>query len=108
MPLREKAQQFAARDCIQRVNATQKIRAMPNSQPQRVPHGVDFGFGGGGHAEDFWPWSCEAFGGPFAGGVDAHLAAVVGQTRSAIERIDGAQGELNVALRIILALNAYT
>ena len=45
MPLREKAQQFAARDCIQRVNATQKIRAMPNSQPQRVPHGVDFGFG---------------------------------------------------------------
>src|ERR1700674_67997 len=46
------------------------------------------------------PGTRESFAGPFAGGIDAHLRSVVGQAGSVVERIDGPQHELNIALRI--------
>jgi hypothetical protein len=42
----------------------------------------------------------EAFAGPLPGRVDAHLGTVVGKSAGVIERIDGAEHELNVALGV--------
>src|SRR5262249_15392058 len=42
----------------------------------------------------------EAFRGPFARGVYAHLGAVVREARGVVERIDGTEGELDVALGV--------
>src|ERR1035437_6939661 len=69
-------------------------------KPQLGPEGVDAGFGGAVHFDDGGPGAGEAFGLPFAGGVDAHLGAVVGQARGVVERVDGAEGELDVALGV--------
>lgn len=43
------------------------------------PDAVDAGACCCVHGEHLWPGACEAFAGPFAGGVDAHFGAVVGQ-----------------------------
>ena len=64
------------------------------------PEGVDSGFDFGGHGEHGGPGACEAFGGPFAGGVDAHFGAEVGEAGGVVKRVDGAQGELNVAFGV--------
>src|ERR1700719_77527 len=59
--------------------------------------GVHDNFGG--------PGAGEAFAGPPAGGVDAHLRSVVWQARGVVEGIDRAEGELNVALGIDVVQN---
>src|SRR5580700_2611284 len=46
------------------------------------------------------PGTGEALGGPLAGGVYAHLRSIVGEAAGVVERVDGAQGELDVALGI--------
>ena len=46
------------------------------------------------------PGAGEAFGGPFAGGVDAHFRSVIRQARIVVKRIDRVERELYVALRI--------
>ncbi len=43
------------------------------SQAKGGPEGVDFGFSGAVHFDHCGPGAGEAFGLPFAGGVDAHL-----------------------------------
>jgi hypothetical protein len=52
------------------------------------------------HADSFWPGTRKSFAGPLARGVHAHLAAEIWQARSVVERIDGTEGELDVALWI--------
>src|ERR1700689_5342384 len=52
------------------------------------------------HFDHGGPGSGEAFSGPFAGGVDAHFAAVVGHAGGVVKRVDGAEGELNVAFGV--------
>ena len=59
-----------------------------------------FDFTSGVHGEHGGPGAGEAFGGPFACGVDAHLAAVVGEAGGVVEGVDGAEGELDVALGV--------
>ena len=59
-----------------------------------------FGFGRAVHLDHRRPRPLEAFGLPLARRVDAHLRSVVGQARGVVERIDGTERELNVALGI--------
>ena len=52
------------------------------------------------HGDLVGPGTGEAFAGPLACGVDAHLGAEVRQARGVVERINRSEGELNVALRV--------
>src|ERR1700683_9258 len=72
---------------------------------QRLPLAVDQCFRLGIHHNLIGPRPCEAFGRPFASGVDAHLGAVIGEARGVIERVDGAESELDVALRVDVIKN---
>src|SRR6202042_2081049 len=65
-----------------------------------LPKGVDLCFHLSVHGEHGGPGAGEAFGRPLARGVDTHLAAVVRETACVVERVDGAQGELDVALGV--------
>src|SRR4029077_8692457 len=74
--------------------------ARPTSQsrllPQVVPPALYFGT----HRDHTRPRAREAFAGPLARGVDAHLRSVVGQTAGMVQRIHRAHHELYVALRV--------
>ena len=69
-------------------------------QAELGPEGVDCFLGLAVHFYHGGPGAGEALGLPFAGGVDAHLGAVVGQAGGVIERVDGAEGELDVTLGV--------
>ena len=69
-------------------------------ESQLGPDCIDARFGGAVHFDHGGPGAVEAFGLPFARGVDAHLGTVVRQARGVIERIDGTESELDVALRV--------
>src|SRR5262249_50678546 len=69
-------------------------------KPELLAEGVDAALDLGIHADHLGPGPREAFLAPFAGGVDAHLRAEVRQAAGVVERIDGALGELDVALGV--------
>src|SRR5580704_3493531 len=67
---------------------------------QRFPLGINQQLRLRVHRDLVRPGAREAFSGPLSGRVDAHLGAVVGEPGSVVERVDGAERELDVAFRI--------
>src|SRR5215831_9209586 len=68
--------------------------------PQVFPLFIDQSLGLVVHQNLIGPWPDKAFGGPFAGCVDAHLGAEVGKASGMVEGIDGPQRELDIPFRI--------
>ena len=87
-----------------RVSIPQEL-VNPELFGQGFPFAIDKRFRFRIHHDFVGPGAGEAFGGPFAGGVDAHLRAVVGEAAGVVERIDGAERELDVALGIDVVEN---
>src|SRR5581483_2226020 len=69
-------------------------------QPELLPPLRHASLGRLVHADFFGPVAGEAFGGPFARGVYTHFRSIIWQPRGVVERIDGAEGELDVALGV--------
>jgi len=68
--------------------------------PSLAHNSSTLALGGAVHFDHGGPGAVEAFGLPLSGGVDAHFAAVVGQAAGVVERVDRAEGELNIAFRV--------
>src|SRR5262249_51360273 len=67
---------------------------------QCLPFAVNQTFGALVHEDFAWPGTRKSFTRPFTGGIDAHFGTEIRQARSVVERIDRAQGKLNIALGI--------
>src|ERR671931_441477 len=69
----------------------------PLVYPQFFPQGIHATFGLVIHANLLGPGAGKAFGGPLAGGVNAHFGAEIRQAGRVVERVHWAESELDVA-----------